>query len=58
MSRYVSDTHALHRHLAGNPKLSTMARQIFQVAGMVASGLVESGQGKVRLLRPEELPAG
>jgi PIN domain nuclease of toxin-antitoxin system len=32
MSRYVSDTHALHWHLVGNNKLSATARQIFKEA--------------------------
>lgn len=32
MSRYVSDTHALHWHLTNNPKLSTRAARIFQAA--------------------------
>lgn len=32
MSRYVTDTHALHWHLVGNPKLSATAQQIFQAA--------------------------
>jgi PIN domain nuclease of toxin-antitoxin system len=32
MSRYVSDTHALHWHLVGNNKLSATARRIFEEA--------------------------
>ena len=32
MSRYVTDTHALHWHLVGNPKLSATAQQIFQAS--------------------------
>ncbi len=32
MSRYVSDTHALHWHLTSNPKLSTRAARMFQAA--------------------------
>lgn len=32
MSRYVSDTHALHWHMVSNPKLSPTARQLFQEA--------------------------
>ena len=31
--------------------------KVTSVAGMVAAGIVDSGRGKVRLLRPEELPA-
>jgi PIN domain nuclease of toxin-antitoxin system len=32
MSRYVSDTHALHWHMVSNPKLSPTARQLFHEA--------------------------
>ena len=32
MSRYVSDTHAIHWHLVGNAKLSATAQRIFQEA--------------------------
>ncbi len=45
MSRYVSDTHALHWHLTGNNRLSATARRIFEEtdAGMhqiLVSGIV------------------
>lgn len=43
MSRSVTDTHAIHWHLKGNPKLSAAARAIFEAADAGAHQIVIPG---------------
>lgn len=54
MSRYVSDTHALHWHLVSNPKLSATARQIFQAADSGTSQIVIPGIVLIEFVYLEE----
>lgn len=54
MSRYVSDTHALHWHLVGNKKLSATAQQIFQAADTGAVQIVVPGIVLIEFVYLEE----
>ncbi len=54
MSRYVTDTHALHWHLVGNPKLSATAQQIFQAADAGVVQIIVPGIVLVEFVYLEE----
>ena len=54
MSRYVSDTHALHWHLVGSTKLSATAQQIFESADAGADQIIVPGIVLIEFVYLEE----
>jgi len=54
MSRYVSDTHALHWHLVSNKKLSSTAQGIFQSADAGGAQIIVPGIVLIEFVYLEE----
>ncbi len=52
MSRYVSDTHALHWYLKNNPKLSNSVHALFQAADTGIYQIVIPGIVLVEFISP------